>query len=292
MGIHAEEFLIHPGRPVRLDSRPTSIGRYYESKPDYKDRLRQSIRELDRLQQLHYACGRCAVLLIFQGMDASGKDSAIRHVMTGINPQGCRIHSFRKPEGTELGHDFLWPACRRLPERGMIGVFNRSYYEEVLVVRVHPELLGNRGIPVPSKGDDSIWEERCHAINTFESLLHANNTRIVKFFLHLSEEEQRKRLIARIDRPEKNWKLSVADIEERRFWRQYMEAYEACLEATSTRQAPWYVVPADDKRNARLIIARIIIDHFESMGMRYPAIDEGRQRQLNAIRELLESRER
>ena len=215
------------------------------------------------MQQLHYASNRHAVLLIFQAMDAAGKDGAIRHVMSGVNPQGCQVFSFKHPSATELEHDFLWRTTRDLPERGRIGIFNRSYYEEVLIVRVHPEILRSEGLPDAPHDDKTVWHDRYRSIVDLEKHLHGNGTRIVKFFLHLSKEEQRKRFLARIDEPDKNWKFSLADIEERKFWKHYMKAYEECLSATSTSDSPWYVVPADDKENARLIVSQIVLDTFE-----------------------------
>jgi PPK2 family polyphosphate:nucleotide phosphotransferase len=229
------------------------------------------------------------VLLIFQAMDAAGKDGAIRHVMSGVNPQGCQVFSFKHPSAMELDHDFLWRTTQALPERGRIGIFNRSYYEEVLIVRVHPEILRTQGLPDNLLDEKTVWQQRYRSIVDLENHLYRNGTRIIKFFLHLSQEEQRRRFLDRIDAPEKNWKFSLADIEERKFWKQYMQAYEACLGATSTKTAPWYVVPADDKENARLIIAQIIVDTFKSLKMSYPETDAKRRKELLAIRrELVE----
>jgi PPK2 family polyphosphate:nucleotide phosphotransferase len=242
---------------------------------------------LSALQQLFYASGRYAVLLIFQAMDAAGKDGAIRHVMSGIDPQGCQVFSFKHPSATELQHDFLWRTTRELPERGRIGIFNRSYYEEVLIVRVHPEILRSEGLPDSTRDQKLVWHDRYRSIENLERHLHGNGTRIVKFFLHLSKEEQRKRFLARIDQPEKNWKLSMADIEERKFWPQYMTAYEQCLSATSTHHAPWYVVPADDKENARLIVSQIVLDTFQSLDITYPTTSGERRRELQSIRKRL-----
>ena len=239
-------------------------------------------------QQLQYASDSYAVLLIFQAMDAAGKDGAIKHVMSGINPQGCQVFSFKHPSAEELDHDFLWRTTQCLPERGRIGIFNRSYYEEVLIVRVHPEILQAQSIPEALLNEKTIWQERYRSIVDMEKHLHRNGTRIIKFFLHLSEEEQRKRFIERIDDPGKNWKFSLADIEERKFWKQYMQAYEECLSATSTSDAPWYVVPADDKENARLIISEIILDTFKSLKLAYPKPSAEHQRELQSIRKQLE----
>jgi len=238
-------------------------------------------------QDLLYASDRYAVLLIFQAMDAAGKDGAIKHVMSGVNPQGCQVFSFKHPSGEELQHDFLWRTTRNLPERGKIGIFNRSYYEEVLIVRVHRELLLAEGLPDEPKHDAKLWDERYRSIANIETHLHLNGTRIVKFFLHLSKEEQRKRFLARIDEPEKNWKFSQADVEERKYWKRYMEVYGDCLGATSTDKAPWYVVPADDKQNARLIVSRIILDTLEELKMAYPTVSSARRRELQSIRRQL-----
>ena len=243
--------------------------------------------ELSTLQQLLYASNHYAVLLIFQAMDAAGKDGAIRHVMSGVNPQGCQVFSFKHPSATELEHDFLWRTSQCLPERGRIGIFNRSYYEEVLIVRVHPEILQGQGLPDGLVDEKTIWQNRYRSIVDLENHLYRNGTRIIKFFLHLSEEEQRRRFLDRIDEPEKNWKFSLADIEERKFWNQYMQAYEACLSATSTETAPWYVVPADDKQNARLIVSSIILDTFKALKMRYPKTDAKRRQELLSIRNQL-----
>jgi PPK2 family polyphosphate:nucleotide phosphotransferase len=224
------------------------------------------------------------VLLIFQAMDAAGKDGAIRHVMSGVNPQGCQVFSFKQPSPTELDHDFLWRTTRSLPERGRIGIFNRSYYEEVLIVRVHPEILETERLPDPLVDSKTIWSERYRSIVDLERHLYCNGTRIIKFFLHLSKEEQRKRFLERIDEPDKNWKFSMADVEERKYWNDYMKAYEACLGATSTKEAPWHVVPADDKKNARLIISEIILDVFKGLKMSYPKTTATRREELKTIR--------
>ena len=217
-------------------------------------------------------------------MDAAGKDGAIRHVMSGVNPQGCQVFSFKHPSAAELEHDFLWRTTRDLPERRRIGIFNRSYYEEVLVVRVHRDLLRSEDIPDAPSHDGKLWHDRYRSIRDLERHLHANGTRVVKFFLHLSKEEQRQRFLARLDQPDKNWKVSTSDIEERKFWKQYRTAYEDCLGATSTDDSPWYVVPADDKENARLIISQIVVDTLEGLGMSYPEVTAERARQLQSIR--------
>jgi len=287
MKIKSRDFQVQEGHKVNLKKWPTRVKPLYKSKEQYQKLLEDQVSELSALQQLHYASNRYAVLLIFQAMDAAGKDGAIKHVMSGINPQGCQVFSFKHPSATELEHDFLWRTTQSLPERGRIGIFNRSYYEEVLIVRVHPEILRSQGIPDGLLNEKTIWKERYRSIVDLENHLHRNGTRIIKFFLHLSKEEQRKRFIDRIDEPEKNWKFSQADIVERGFWDEYMQAYEACLSATSTQHAPWYVVPADDKENARLIIARIVVDAFKSLGMQYPQTDAQHRQELLSIRQQL-----
>jgi PPK2 family polyphosphate:nucleotide phosphotransferase len=287
MKINSKDFRVHEGEKVKLKRWPTLANPFYKSKEQYHNLLREQVGELSALQQLHYASNRYAVLLIFQAMDAAGKDGAIKNVMSGINPQGCKVFSFKHPSANELEHDFLWRTTQALPERGQIGIFNRSYYEEVLIVRVHPEILQAQNIPDGVLNEKTIWQERYRSIVDMENHLHRNGTRIIKFFLHLSKEEQRKRFLERIDNPDKNWKFSLADIEERKFWKQYLQAYESCLSATSTKIAPWYVVPADDKQNARLIISRIILDTFKALKMSYPEADAKRRQELMSIRQHL-----
>jgi len=278
---------VRPGGKLKLKECPTKLKPFCKSKEHYKKLLEEQIEALSALQQLHYASHRYAMLLIFQGMDASGKDGAIQHVMTGINPQGCEVFSFKQPTADELDHDFLWRTNRHLPERGRIGIFNRSYYEEVLVVRVHPEILRNQGLPEELRDQKGIWKERYRSITDLEQHLHRNGTRVIKFFLHLSKDEQRKRFLARIDEPDKNWKFSLADIHERKYWRDYMHAFEDCLNATSTDEAPWFVVPADDKENARLIVSQILMDALDDLKMAYPKTTAKRRRELKLIRKEL-----
>jgi PPK2 family polyphosphate:nucleotide phosphotransferase len=285
--IRSQDYRVSEGHRVKLHKWPTKVEPAYQSKEQYQELLAQQVEQLSSLQQLFYACDSHAVLLIFQAMDAAGKDGVIKHVMSGVNPQGCQVFSFKQPSAAELQHDFLWRTTRDLPERGRIGIFNRSYYEEVLIVRVHPEILGNEGLPGHSSREPTLWEHRFRSILDFERHLYSNGTRIIKFFLHLSKDEQRRRFLARIDEPQKNWKFSMADIEERQYWKQYMQAYEQCLSATSTRHSPWYVVPADDKRNARLIVSSIIVDAFRSLDMAYPKTSAKRRRELQAIRKRL-----
>jgi len=284
MKINSNDFRVPVGTKVNLKKWPTHVEPVYKSKKEYTKLLRKQVEELSSLQRLHYASNRYAVLLIFQAMDAAGKDGAIRHVMSGVNPQGCQVFSFQHPSATELEHDFLWRTTRSLPERGRIGIFNRSYYEEVLIVRVHPEILSSQRLPDELPDAKTIWQDRYRSIVDLEEHLHRNGTRIIKFFLHLSKDEQRKRFLERIDEPDKNWKFSLADVEERTFWKQYMQAYEECLRATSTAGAPWYIVPADDKENARLIISEIIIDVFNGLNMAYPEPSAKRRQELQEIR--------
>ena len=288
MKIDPDDFRVRDGKKVNLKNWPTEIDPYYHSKQEFKRALQKHVDELSELQSLLYASNRFAVLLIFQAMDAAGKDSAIKHVMSGVNPQGCQVYSFKHPSLEELDHDFLWRTTRNLPERGRIGIFNRSYYEEVLIVRVHEEFLRAENLPEQILDDKNIWQERYRSIRDLEAHLHRNGTRIVKFFLHVSKDEQRKRFLARIDEPEKNWKFNRGDIEEREHWRDYMAAYEACLQATSTRHSPWFIVPADDKRNARLIISEIIRHTLRKLKMSYPVLDEKRRDELRSLRKLLE----
>jgi len=284
MKIHTKDFRVGEGDVVDLDKWPTKVDPLYKSKHQYKKLLEENVEALSDQQELLYASNRHAVLLIFQAMDAAGKDGAIRHVMSGVNPQGCQVFSFKHPSVAELEHDFLWRTTRHLPPRAKIGIFNRSYYEEVLIARVHPEILKTEHVPDATHPDSGVWRQRYRSIMDLEKHLHANGTRIVKFFLHLSKDEQRKRFIERIDQPDKNWKFSQADIEERKFWKHYMKAYEQCLGATSTRDSPWYVVPADDKENARLIVSQIILDTLEGLKMAYPKTSDERRKELLGIR--------
>jgi PPK2 family polyphosphate:nucleotide phosphotransferase len=291
MRIDPEDYRVRPGEMVKLRKWPTWVEPCYKSKEHYQKSLREHTKELSALQSLLYACNRYALLLIFQGMDTAGKDGVIRHVMSGVNPQGCQVFSFKQPSAEELAHDFLWRTTCRLPERGRIGIFNRSYYEEVLVVRVHPEILHAQGIPEELLNEKTVWKGRYRSIVDLEKHLHRNGTRIIKFHLHLSQEEQRKRFLERIDEPEKNWKFSQSDVEERKLWKHYTKAYEACLSATSTKHGPWYVVPADDKDNARLIVSQVILDTLKELEMSYPEPTEARRKELLSIRKLLAKEE-
>lgn len=285
--IDVSRFRVRPGTRVRLKRWPTQVEPAYDSKSHYKELLSGHVKELNDLQERLYASNTYALLLIFQAMDAAGKDGVIRHVMSGVDPQGCQVSSFKAPTLTELEHDFLWRTALCLPERGRIGIFNRSYYEEVLVVRVHPEFLPRQGLPKDALNQRTIWVGRYRSILEHEAHLTRNGTRIVKFYLHLSKEEQRRRLLARIDEPRKHWKFNAGDIRERKFWNEYIAAYEACLNATSTEHAPWYAVPADDKLNARLIVSQAILNTLKALKVDYPKLDAARLRELRTMRRLL-----
>jgi PPK2 family polyphosphate:nucleotide phosphotransferase len=284
MNIDYKVFQVPSGKKIKLKERSTQVRPFYGSKREYKTQLAGLVDQLSSLQRLLYASDRYSLLLVFQAMDAAGKDGVISHVMSGVNPQGCQVFSFKHPSAEDLDHDFLWRTTQCLPERGRIGIFNRSYYEEVLIVRVHPEILRAQRLPDALLDERTIWRHRYRSIVDHEKHLHSNGTRIIKFFLHMSKEEQRKRFLERIDEPDKNWKFSMADIEERKFWNEYMNAYEACLNATSTKNAPWYVVPADDKENARLIVSEIIVETLKGMRMEYPPQDKARMAELRSIR--------
>lgn len=281
----SSRYRIDDGRKFRLKNiNPDDVAHLKKpDKAEAEQALTVGVQALAALQDKLYAQHQWGVLLIFQAMDAAGKDGVIKHVMSGINPQGCQVFSFKHPSAQELEHDFLWRTMQSLPERGRIGIFNRSYYEEVLIVRVHPEILQAQNIPDELLNKKTIWQERYRSIVDLEKHLHRNGTRIIKFFLHLSKEEQRKRFLERIDNPDKNWKFSPADIEERKYWDQYMHAYEECLSATSTTNAPWYAVPADDKENARLIISQIILDTFKMLKLAYPKPSAEHQHELQSI---------
>jgi PPK2 family polyphosphate:nucleotide phosphotransferase len=292
MKINSNDFRVHEGRRVSLKHWRSTIEPLYKSKTEYEAILVDHVTRMSAFQNLHYATNRNALLLIFQGMDAAGKDGTIRHVMSGVNPQGCQVFSFKHPSAVELEHDFLWRTTRDLPERGKIGIFNRSYYEEVLITRVHPDILNAEGISNSVhhvKHKKKLWKERYKSILDLEEHLHRNGTQVIKFFLHISKEEQRRRFLARIDDPEKNWKLSAADIKERTFWKNYTAAYEECLSATSTKNSPWYVVPADDKPSARLIVSQTILDVFTGFKMKYPKTNAKRRKALHSIRKKLEA---
>ena len=287
MAIDSSDFRVAAGRHVDLAALPTAAKAFYKSHKNYKKQLKKHVKKLASLQQLHYASNHWALLLIFQGMDAAGKDGAIRHVMSGVNPQGCQVFSFKQPTDRDLEHDFLWRTTCSLPERGRIGIFNRSYYEDVLIARVHPEILHGHGLPDQLIDQKTLWKQRYRSIRDLEAHLHRNGTQIVKIFLHLSKEEQAQRFRARIDAPEKNWKFSLADIHERSYWDTYQQVYGECLHATSTEHAPWYIVPADDKDNARLIVSQIVLDALDSLKMAYPETTPERHQELKSFRSQL-----
>jgi PPK2 family polyphosphate:nucleotide phosphotransferase len=287
MKIRTRDFRVPQRANVRLRKWPTRVPAVYETNDDYEKMLTRHVGRLSALQELLYASDQYTLLVIFQGMDTSGKDGAIKHVMSGVNPQGCSVTTFKHPSATELQHDFLWRGVQALPERGCIGIFNRSYYEEVLVVRVHPELLRAEGLPDAKGKNGDVWKGRYRSIVDLENHLGRCGTRVIKFFLHLSKDEQRERLLARLDDQEKSWKFNVADIDERGFWPAYMDAYERCLSATSTTNAPWYIVPADDKRNARLIVSQVIVETLEKLGMEYPRLDAAEHQKLLSVRAAL-----
>ncbi len=282
-----EDYCVPEGSRVDLAKWPTAVSPLYRSKKHYRQLLEEYSDEIQDLQDTLYAHNRYALLLIFQGMDAAGKDGAIKHVMSGVNPQGCQVFSFKQPSDEELDHDFLWRTNKCLPERGRIGIFNRSYYEEVLIARVVPEVLVRQRLPAECVRPEHIWDERFRDIVNLEDYLHRNGTRIVKIFLHLSRDEQRKRFLARLDEPRKNWKFTRADVAGRAQWEAYQKAYADCLGETSTAVAPWLVVPADDKRNARLIVSQAVVAALKDLRMRYPKANAAQRRELAAVRKLL-----
>jgi PPK2 family polyphosphate:nucleotide phosphotransferase len=287
MKIETARLLVEKGKRLSLNDRPTTVAPLYDSKEAYRESLEADSGELERLHEALYANARHAVLVVLQGMDTAGKDGAISHVMAAVNPQGCRVASFKQPTPTESRHDFLWRVQADLPERGAIAIFNRSYYEAVLVERVHPKFLAAEGNDPPADLD-AFFDARLRAIRDFERHLSESETTIIKIFLHISKQEQKKRLLARLDDEEKNWKVSMADAEEREFWKDYMRAYEAALSATSTDYAPWYVVPADDKKNARLFVSQILIEALSALPIETPKPDAARRKELKAIRDRLE----
>jgi len=282
----ADTFRIDSGKHFKLKNFDPADTGHWRSKEHAEQALQDSIAKMAELQDKLYAQDRWAVLLIFQAMDAAGKDGAIKHVMTGVNPQGCQVYSFKSPSDLELQHDFLWRTTRDLPERGHIGIFNRSYYEEVLVVRVHPEILQSQKTPSSLCGKN-IWEERFEDICCFEQHMARSGTAIRKFFLHLSKKEQKKRFLARLDEPEKNWKFSAADIRERERWDDYQDAYEDMIRNTASKQAPWYVVPADNKWFTRLVVSTVIVDALGSLDLAYPKVDEAKKKELEGAKKLL-----
>ncbi|MBX3016828.1 MAG: hypothetical protein KF767_02975 [Bdellovibrionaceae bacterium] len=287
MKFNLEDIRVPEGKKLKLRDWPTRVDPLYSSKDDVRAQMGDGVEKLARCQERHYAARANAILLIFQGMDAAGKDSAIEHVMSGVNPQGCVVHSFKEPSTKERSHDFLWRAATHLPERGQIGIFNRSYYEDVLIVRVHPELLTGDHAVRPGKKKD-VWKERYESIRNFEQHLHREGTHVLKFFLHLSKEEQRLRFLSRIDDPEKNWKMSPSDIQERKYWADYQKAYGEAIGATSTKDAPWFIIPADDKDNARLMISKILLKKFKDLKLELPITTKERAAELKKLRRELD----
>jgi PPK2 family polyphosphate:nucleotide phosphotransferase len=282
-----EELRVDDGKGFRLADHDPGATPGLAGKDEGKQRLQQATERLRELQDMFYAQDHWSVLLIFQAMDAAGKDSTIEHVMSGVNPQGCQVYSFKAPSPEELDHDFMWRTTCRLPERGRIGIFNRSYYEEVLVVRVHPEFLLGEKLP-PQLMSKNVWEERCQDMCAFERYLSRQGTVIVKFFLHVSKEEQRQRFLARLEEPEKNWKFATRDVEERAHWDEYMDAYQDCIARTATGHAPWYVVPADHKWYMRAAVAEIVVQRLEELKLHYPVVDDKKKKELEASRAMLE----
>jgi PPK2 family polyphosphate:nucleotide phosphotransferase len=282
----AKSYRVDDGKHFRLnDFDPADTGRWH-SVEEAKKRLQDDVSRLEDLQSKLYAQDRWALLLIFQAMDAAGKDGTIKHVMSGVNPEGCQVYSFKTPSATELQHDFLWRTTRHLPERGHIGIFNRSYYEEVLVVRVHSEALKNENLP-PSLVTKNIWDERFEDIHCFERHMARNGTVVRKFFLHLSKKEQKRRFLERLDEPEKNWKFSTADIHERQYWDDYQKAYEEMIRNTATKHAPWYVVPADNKWFTHLVVAAAIVETLEELGPSFPKVSAAKRKEIQAAKALL-----
>ncbi len=286
--IDLPDLRVRPGSKVRLKSIDTDSTGSYESKETAKKHLQKGVEELRRMQEMLYAQDQQALLLVFQAMDGAGKDSTIEHVMSGVNPQGCQVFSFKSPSSEELDHDFLWRTAKCLPERGRIGIFNRSYYEETLVVRVHPEYLEKQRLP-RELATDRIWDHRFEDIRNWEKYLTRNGTVIRKFYLHVSKDEQKKRFLARLEEPEKNWKFQAGDVKERALWDEYQRAYEDMLGATSTTYAPWHVIPADHKWFARLAVADIIIDTLRSMKLHYPKLSKETRAALDAAKQTLET---
>ena len=285
----AKSYRVEHGKKFRLkDFNPADTGKLH-SKEDASGLLQKSIADLSELQDRLYAANRWGLLLIFQAMDAAGKDGVVKHVMSGVNPAGCQVYSFKTPSNEELDHDFMWRASQRVPERGRIGIFNRSYYEETLIVRIHPEILKNQKLP-PSLITPDIWKQRFEDINCFEHYLSRNGILVRKFFLNLSKAEQKRRFLARLEHPEKNWKFSSADVHEREYWDDYMKSYEDMITHTATSHAPWYVVPADNKWFTRLVVAAAIVETLEDLKLSYPEVDPSRRKELKTTRAVLEGK--
>jgi len=283
-----DHFIVAPGSKIRLKDYDPGFTAHYKDKDEASGKLRKDIKQLAKYQNVLYAQNTYALLVMLQAMDTAGKDGTIRHVMSGVNPQGTQVHSFKAPSAQELNHDFLWRSLKAMPERGGIGIFNRSYYEEVLVVRVHPELLDLQHLPPEAKGTD-IWKHRFDEINAFEKYLVRNGVVVLKFFLNLSKEEQKRRLLARINRPEKNWKFSLNDAKERAHWDDYMNAFEETFNHTSTEWAPWHIIPADNKWFTRTVVADVIVEKLKSLNLSYPEVSEEHRKHLLEAKELLEN---
>ena len=284
--MNTKKFRVEPGQKARLDKRSTKSTDGYKNKSEAKGKLASDIARMQEYQDMFYAADTYSLLIIFQALDAAGKDGAIKHVMSGLNPQGCQVASFKSPSSNELDHDYLWRCNIHLPQRGRIGIFNRSYYEEVLVTRVHPTILAAQRLPREAE-TGNIWKRRFAEINNYESYLHDNGTKVLKFFLHLSKDEQKRRFLDRIDRPEKNWKLSPSDVKERALWDDYQAAYEDAITHTSTKHAPWHVIPADHKWFARIAIADIVTATLKGLKLKYPEVSDLQRRQLEETKALL-----
>lgn len=282
-----DHFLVPPGKKISLKDYDPDYTGEFENKEQAETKLREDVVKLASYQDVLYAQNTYSLLIIFQAMDASGKDSTIKHVMSGVDPQGCQVFSFKSPSAEELDHDYLWRSAKSLPERGRIGIFNRSYYEEVLIVRVHPEILDSQQLPPEAKTED-LWQRRFEEMNHFERYLTRNGIVVLKFFLHVSKEEQRKRFLKRINTPEKNWKFSLNDVKERKHWDDYMAAYEDAFNHTSTEEAPWYIIPADHKWFMRTAVADVIITKLASLNLTYPTASEEHKQELLKAKELLE----
>ena len=282
-----DKFLVEPNTKIKLKNYDTRYTGKFKQKDEAVSKLAEGIEELKKYQDMLYAHNTYSLLLIFQAMDAAGKDSTIKHVMSGINPQGCQVFSFKHPSAEELDHDYLWRYVKCLPERGRIGIFNRSYYEEVLVVRVHPEILAAQKLP-PTTKSKHIWKQRFEEINNFEKYLVNNGTIVLKFFLNVSKAEQKKRFLDRINRPEKNWKFSSHDLRERGFWGDYMDAFEDVFRHTSTEWAPWYIIPADKKWFMRYVVSNIIVDKIKQLDLHYPKVSKEQKQQLLISKAMLE----
>ena len=287
--MNTDRFRIPEGSKVDLNTHPTDFSGDYTDKKEAVEDLAANVERLRELQDVLYAQDAQSLLIIFQAMDAAGKDGAIEHVMSGVNPQGCHVVSFKQPSDEELSHDFLWRCAKNAPERGKIGIFNRSHYEEVLVVRVHPQILQSQHLPADIKNDKEIWKKRFEQIRNFESGLAANGTHILKFFLNVSKDEQKQRFLDRIAEEDKNWKFSMGDVKERGHWDDYMKAYTDAIENTSTADAPWYIIPADKKWFTRLAVSEVIVQKLESMNLHYPVVTEKHKTELAEAKKMLES---